>query len=170
MRMAGTGTITIDLPAGSSKMRKSILQLAVAVCVVFSAAGRGLADTYTRSPISVTIKLTKTSFELYEPIEGDVILSNARPVSLPAVFEVRLYRQGRLKYQGTLSVPTVFTGQTKIPLKNAGIPHINDNLEAAGRWHLAILQKNTDPRRTARVSFVIRPADLKKNPKSEKDK
>ncbi len=131
--------------------------LAAAVFSQTSAAGY-------RSPISVEIKMKKAVFELYEPVEGEVVLNNRYPASVPVTLHVKLYRQGELHYQGLTNVETVFTGTTRVPLKNMGIPDINDNPDAVGRWHISILQQNVDPSQAARTSFKIKKSKNKPAP------
>src|SRR3989338_8672644 len=116
---------------------------------VLGAPSPAYAKTYFsrrdhKSPINVEIKLPKGSFKLYEPIVGEIILQNTSPVNLPAVFEFKLFKDGKLKSQKLTEVKSIFPGRTRIRFPEFGIPIFNDNPWAAGHWYLTILQQNVD--------------------------
>ena len=152
---------------------KSNMSLNLFLCSLFlicSSAAQAkklntLSDNY--SHISVTIKMKKNVFKVGEPIEGDFVLENDYPATLPAVFNVKLYRGNTLITSRTTAIKTIPTGKTEFSFKSFAIPQFNRRPESQGVWRLTILQQNVLPSETQEVTIEIIPG---KSPKLQKEK
>lgn len=105
----------------------------------------------TYSPIRVKIQLTKTAFELNEPLEGHVILTNGYPANLPALFDVQLFQDGKSTLFSTTEIRTVRTGKSRYTLQEFGVPAVLN----PGRYRLVISQHGVAKPRPAQAFFKV---------------
>ena len=98
------------------------------------------------SPLSVKIKLKKKVYHVAEPMEGEVVIENDYPASLPAVFIVELFHNKKAVSHRTTSIPQIPSGVTEFTFKSFGIPAFNHSPESKGDWRIHIVQQNLDPR------------------------
>ena len=137
-------------------MRKSILILFTAVFLLF-VAGPALAGKDLTSPLSIYIQLDKDIFNLYEPVEGKITVKNTYPAPLPAIFQIKIFHNGKIVAERQTSIKRVPEGNTEFSFKSFGIPTINLDATVAGEWQLKILQKNLPESEAKQVHFQILP-------------
>ena len=120
-----------------------------------TAAG-GSADLY--SPISVKIIVPKDTYEVGEAVEGQVELSNSFPVTIPAVFTIKLFHEDTEVSALTTSIRQVFPLTIRIPFKSFGIPAFNDTAASEGNWRIVINQQNFDVPHSTEAKIHIAPS------------
>lgn len=120
------------------------------------------------SPLQITIKVSKKTYKINEPIKGTVIITNAYPATLPAVFKVKLFHDGKKFYAFLTAAQTIPSGTTKFPFDNFGIPNFNDEAGSEGTWQITITQQNVESSTAEATLRVVAPA-VKKD-KSHKTK
>ena len=120
---------------------------------ILSAAYAQAKDVY--SPVAVKIQFKKKIFKLNEPIEGQIVLVNAYPVTLPAIFEVQLFRDDKLFSLTTTEIRTVIPGRSRYTLQEFGVPAVMD----MGRWRLSIGQPGVKKFRAAASFKVVFPTN-----------
>ena len=120
-----------------------------------------LAKSYSSNdynPLKIQIKMEKTAFEVGETVEGRVIVHNSYPASVPAIFNVRLFHDGKPEDKWTTSIPHVPGGTTDFSFKNFGIPVFNDQAGTEGEWRITIVQQNRDASDASEVMIRIVPS------------
>ena len=109
------------------------------------------------NPLKIQIKMEKTTFEVGESIEGWVIVHNSYPANVPAIFNVRLFHDGKPESERMTSIPRIPDGTTKFSFKNFGIPKFNRHPGTQGEWRILIVQQNRDPSQGSEVILQIVP-------------
>ena len=128
--------------------------------VVSLNANNVLAETYSHddNPLTIQIKTEKTVFEIGEAVEGTVILDNRYPASVLAVFNMRLFHDGKFVSQETTSIPQIPMGTMEFSFKHFGIPQFNDHPGTEGEWQITVVQQNRDVSYSAEVTIQIVPS------------
>ncbi len=103
------------------------------------------------SPIAIKIQFKKTVLKVNEPITGQIVLTNSYPATLPAVFDVQLFQEGKLVTFSTTEIRTVIPGRNRYTLQEFGVPSVVN----PGRWRLVISQHGVSKSRTAYASFKV---------------
>ena len=131
--------------------------------VVSLNANNVLAETYSHddNPLTIQIKTEKTVFEIGEAVEGTVILDNRYPASVLAVFNIRLFHDGKFVAQETTSIPQIPMGTMEFSFKHFGIPQFNDHPGTEGAWQITVVQQNRDVSYAAEVTIQIVPSQKK---------
>lgn len=109
------------------------------------------------TPIRVEIRLEKDSFRVGEQVKGVVIIKNNYPAAVPAIFFIRLFREGTLSTEIRTSVGRLPSGSIDFVLKNFGLPNFNDHVGAEGKWKIQIIQQNVDESYAAEAELIILP-------------
>ena len=102
--------------------------------------------------------MEKTAFEVGETVEGRVIVHNSYPANVPAIFNVRLFHDGKLESQRMTSIPRIPDGTTDFSFKNFGIPVFNDRAGTEGEWRITIVQQNRDASDASEAMIRIVPS------------
>lgn len=131
----------------------------------FSLKGVRAADDMLKgdffSPLQIQIRVSKKTFRINEPVTGTVIVKNAYPATLPAVFKIKLFHDSREVSERITSIATVPFGATKFSFKNFGIPEFNNGAGSEGVWRIRIAQQSNDSN-AAEIALRIVPPALKK--------
>ncbi len=115
-----------------------------------------------RSPLEVQIKLTKGSYQVGEPIDGEVVIKNTYSASLPAVFTIKLFFKDQLFSEQTTAIKRVPMGTVEFTFKGFGIPDFNHHTGAEGEWKIHIVQMNMDEHYAKEVKVLIVPLAVHK--------
>lgn len=107
------------------------------------------------SPLNITIKMEKTVFMVGEPVEGKVIVENTYPANLPAVFDIKLFHDGKMFPERSTAIKGVPSGTTEFSFKGFGIPQFNLTPAAEGLWRITIVQQNLDSSYAQEVTLRI---------------
>ena len=129
--------------------------LLLVVLFMTNNAGAKIHDDQPYSSLSVKVEMKKNTFEIREPIEGEVIIKNIYPAVIPAVFHIRLFHDGKMVAERITSVQNLRMGTTKFSFHNFGVPDFNHDAGAEGDWHIKIIQQNLDESYAASVNVRI---------------
>ncbi len=121
-----------------------------------------------RSPLEVEIQLPKESYQVGEPIDGQIIIENTYPASLPAVFTIKLFFNDKLFSEQTTAIKKVPMGTMEFTFKGFGIPVFNNKVEAEGEWRIHIVQLNMDESYAAEAKILIVPPAVSKEENKRK--
>ncbi len=127
-----------------------------------SQASAKMKSVKYRSPLKVEIKLPKESYQVREPIDGQIIIENTYPASLPAVFTIKLFFNDKLFSEQTTAIKKVPMGTIEFTFKGFGIPAFNDKVEAEGEWRIHIVQLNMDESYAVEAKILIVPPAVSK--------
>lgn len=121
---------------------------------VFCTAAAAYDDEDLKTYVEISIDMKKKIYNAGEPLEGEVVVRNTAPATLPASFDVKLYKEGSLRYSSTVFAQVLLPGRTTFDFEKFGVPLLTNEKTLPGTWQLVIHQVNR-PHESAQVEFVV---------------
>lgn len=103
-------------------------------------------------PFEVEIKLSKDIYALGEPLEGEIIVENTYPATIPVTFLMEMHHEGKLKYSSRVNSP-LLTGKQEFSFKTFAIPPAIEDSNLTGSWSIIIKQAGQEE--SARIEFTV---------------
>ncbi len=122
--------------------------------LILTWVGWGIADTF-HSPFEIEIKISKKEYKLAETLQGEINIDNQYPVTLPATFDMKLYRNGKFVRDAQVYLKGFPSGPMSFDLKTFSLPTHPFTRKDLGKWEIVINQLNADAEFAAHAQFAV---------------
>ncbi len=135
--------------------KKLVSLITLALLITGMGGARALARVELHSPFKVEIRLERDVYLVDEPLEGEVLITNTYPTTIPAVFNIRTYHEGREESSTFTALKGVPLGTSKFSFQSFGVPPLTTKPDAEGSWRITIAQQNHEPSDTGQVTLKV---------------
>ena len=126
----------------TNKLKKTIFTCSLCLLIfgLFSLSDRPAAAYEYKSRYKLELNLDKKKFKIREKMIGELVIFNPLARAQSAVFEISLFRGDYLVFHRLMGMDPLYTGTTRIPIDNFGLPPFWENTGSEGTWRFLIKQ------------------------------
>lgn len=110
------------------------------------------------SRIHISCVLEKSQYIIGEVLEGEVVIRNDYPASIPSIFTMSLTHDGKEITHSQMSVDRLFTGKNTLSFRSFQIPQNPFTAHDVGTWAITINKLHQATENAAVCVFEVLPS------------